>query len=78
MEEVQKELARAKEEEELKLKETEQESVEAKEMKIKLSECLVESKKSRGRRETLEKKSQRHGCRVGEFGGGVDENEEHR
>merc|ERR1719357_2318116 len=37
LEEVQKELARAKEEEELKLKETEQESVEAKEMKTKLS-----------------------------------------
>ena len=48
MEEVQKELARAKEEEELKLKETEQESVEAKEMKTKLSECLAESKKVGG------------------------------
>merc|ERR1719495_1650914 len=48
LEEVQKELARAKEEEELKLKETEQESVEAKEMKTKLSECRVESNKVGG------------------------------
>jgi len=48
LEEVQKELARAKEEEELKLKEAEQESVEAKEMKTKLSECVAESKKVGG------------------------------
>merc|ERR1711962_1917431 len=48
LEEVQKELARAKEEEELKLKETEKESDEAKEMKTKLSECLAESKKVGG------------------------------
>ena len=48
MEEVQEELARAKEEEELKLKEAEQESVEAKEMKTKLSECVAESKKVGG------------------------------
>ena len=48
MEEVQKELARAKEEEELKLKEAEQESVEAKKMKTKLSECVAESKKVGG------------------------------
>merc|ERR1711962_891446 len=47
-EEVQKELARAKEEEELKLKETEQESVEAKEMKTKLSERVAESNKVGG------------------------------
>ena len=48
LEEVQKELARAKEEEELKLKEAEQESVEAKKMKTKLSECVAESKKVGG------------------------------
>ena len=48
MEEVQKELATAKEEEELKLKEAEQESVEAKEMNTKLSECVAESKKVGG------------------------------
>ena len=48
MEEVQEELARAKEEEELKLKEAEQESVDAKKMKTKLSECVAESKKVGG------------------------------
>merc|ERR1719494_390461 len=50
LEEVQKELARAKEEEELKLKEAEQESVEAKKMKTRLSECVAESKKVEGSR----------------------------
>ena len=48
LEEVQEELARAKEEEELKLKEAEQESVDAKKMKTKLSECVAESKKVGG------------------------------